>query len=176
MRRLAAAAILTLALAGCGPDRSPSLPDGLAGSPGASSTATPDAAPATPAPPRGPVLDCGAAPLAITYLPEGLREGPGFAKIKALTQPLDVRGLSWRAAGEELRVGVVCGIRSAGRFSTLVSRSYLDTHDGRPALRWRTRGDVRNYMWLERPGTAVYVAATPGLAREVAKVVAGITP
>ncbi|WP_113703659.1 hypothetical protein [Nonomuraea lactucae] len=163
MRRLAPA-ILVLALVACGPDTVSLRPGRL--------TATP----ATPATRQGPSLTCGSAPVTVTYLPEGLSRGPRFARIRSLTRPLEVRGLSWRGAGEELRVGVVCGVRSAGRFATLVSRSVLYAHRGRPALRWRTRGGVRNHMWLERPGTAVYVAATPGLAREVRRVAAGVMP
>jgi hypothetical protein len=31
-------------------------------------------------------------------------------------------------------------------------------------------------MWLERPGTAVYIGATPGLAGHISRVAAGIGP
>ncbi|MEU8251478.1 hypothetical protein [Nonomuraea sp. NPDC048916] len=161
MRRLAPV-ILVLALAGCGPAASPG--PGLARfSP-------------VPAAERGPTLTCGSGSLTITYLPEGLTRGRGFAQIRSLTEQLKVRGASWHGGGEELRVGVVCGVRSPERFASLVTRSALSAHLGKPALRWRTRGDVRNYMWLERPGTAVYVSVTPGLARELDRVASGVVP
>lgn len=162
-----APAVLMLALAACG--SGPAAVD--AGGPTEAPTAGPSPAPA----PTGPSLSCGTAPVTITHVPEGLARGPGFGRIKSLTRPLEVHGLSWRGAGEELRVGVVCGVHSAERFATLVTRSSLVAHLGKPALHWRTRGDVRNFMWLERPGTAVYVAVTPGLARELAEIAGGVT-
>ncbi|MBB6350369.1 hypothetical protein ACWGH8_37130 [Nonomuraea muscovyensis] len=170
MRRLAPA-ILTLALAACG--AGPPAVD--AGGPTGGPTGAPPGPSPSPAP-IGPSMSCGSVPVTITYVPEGLSRGPRFGRIKSLTRPLEVHGLSWRGAGEELRVGVVCGVHSAERFATLVTRSSLVAHHGKPALHWRTRGDVRNFMWLERPGTAVYVAATPGLARELAEIADGVTP
>ncbi|MEV0144623.1 MULTISPECIES: hypothetical protein [unclassified Nonomuraea] len=165
MRGRLASAIIMLAVAGCGS--------------GAPVTHTAHTTPghATVHETPHPSLTCGDGPLTITYVPSGLDPGPAFERIKSLTRRLDVRGLSWRGSGgEQLLVAVVCGVRSAETFATLVSRSGLGAYQGMPALRWRTRGDMRNFMWLQRPGVAVYVATTPGLADEVGEVAAGIVP
>ncbi|MBN6058224.1 hypothetical protein JYK22_40250, partial [Nonomuraea sp. RK-328] len=163
MRRCLTSAIIVLAVAGCGSD----VP--------VTNTARTTPGPVTVHETPHPDLTCGDGKLAITYVPSGLSRGPTFKRIKSLTRKLHVRGRTWRGAGDEqLLVGVVCGVRSAETFATLVSRAGLGAYEGMPALRWRTRGDMRNFMWLERPGVAVYVAATPGLAHEVQEVADGI--
>lgn len=86
-----------------------------------------------------------------------------------------MRGRIWREDDERVYVGVVCGVQTAERFSTLVARSTLTLYQGKPALRWITRTGMRNFMWLERPGTAVYIGATPGLATEIRLIAADIT-
>jgi len=109
-------------------------------------------------------------------MPRTLTRSGTFGRLGSLTRRLTVRGVTWRdAEGEQLRVGVVCGVRTAEQFATLVARSTLTAFRGRPALRWTTRGDLRNFMWLERPGTAVYVAATPGLSAQLRQTAAGIS-
>jgi hypothetical protein len=70
---------------------------------------------------------------------------------------------------------VVCGVRTAEQFATLVARSTLTAYKGRPALRWTTKRGLRNFMWLERPGTAVYIGATPGLAPQIKHIAAGVS-
>ncbi|MEV0197290.1 hypothetical protein [Nonomuraea sp. NPDC050691] len=163
MRRRLASVTIVLAVAGCGSD----VP--------VTHTARTTPGPATVHETPYPDLTCGDGKLAITHVPSGLTPGPTFDRIKSLTRKLHVRGRSWRGTGgEQLLVGVVCGVRSVETFATLVSRAGLGAYEGMPALRWRTRGDMRNFMWLERPGVAVYVAATPGLAQEVKEVADGV--
>lgn len=155
MRRLAAVS-LVFALTGCG------------------SAATPEANTATPEPSRARStiisLTCGSGELGIGHLPAGVERAGSFARVKSLRERLKVKGVRWRKNDEELLVGLVCGVRGAERFASLVSRSSLRAYNGKPALRWRTRGGLSNFMWLERPGTAVYIGATPGLAREIEQV------
>ncbi|WP_336216843.1 hypothetical protein [Nonomuraea sp. LPB2021202275-12-8] len=157
MRRLAAV-ILMLCLAACGP----------------AAPKTPVARP-SPVTQPGPTLACGSVPVKIAAIPAGAVEAGRFARVKSLSEPLEVKGQTWSLGEEELRVGVVCGVRSAERFAALVSRAGLVMHDGKPALHWETRGGVRHFMWLERPGTAVYIAATGGIAGQIAKIAAGVT-
>ncbi|GAA2309312.1 hypothetical protein GCM10010149_69360 [Nonomuraea roseoviolacea subsp. roseoviolacea] len=162
MRRRLTSAIIVLAVAGCGAD--------VPVTHTARTTPGPVAVRETPY----PDLTCGDRHVTLAHVPSGLTHGPAFDRIKSLTRELHVRGRSWRGGGEQLLVGVVCGVRSAETFAGLVARAGLGAYEGRPALRWRTRGDMRNFMWLERPGVAVYVAATPGLAHEVQDVADGI--
>ncbi|MEQ4714929.1 hypothetical protein [Nonomuraea sp. B19D2] len=163
MRRLAAA-LLIFALAACGGDDMPgSEPE---------SHAMP---PPTHVPQEGRSLACGPTDVRLPAMPEGLTRTGSFARLGSLTRRLEVNGLIWRENDEELYVGVVCGVRTAEQFATLVARSTLTVYKGRPALRWTTRTGLRNFMWLERPGTAVYIAATPGLAAHIKRIAAGVT-
>ncbi|NUW45698.1 hypothetical protein [Nonomuraea rhodomycinica] len=163
MRRCLASAIIVLAVAGCGSD----VP--------VTHTARTTPGPVTVHETPYPDLTCGDGSVTLTYVPSGLSRGPAFNRVKSLTRKLHVRGRTWRGSGgEQLLVGVVCGVRSVETFAGLVSRAGLGAYEGMPALRWRTRGDMRNFMWLERPGVAVYVAATPGLAHEVRDVADGV--
>jgi hypothetical protein len=132
---------------------------------------TPDQNRATP---TEAALTCGSGQLNVGHLPAGVSRAGAFERVKSLRERLPVQGMRWRKEDEELLVGVVCGVRSAERFATLVARSSLRTYHGKPALRWRTQSGLSNFMWLDRPGTAIYIGATPGLAREIEKVAAGI--
>ncbi len=158
MRRLAAA-ILVLGLTACGPT-TPKIP-----------VARPSNAPITQ---PGPALACGAVPVRIRAMPEGAAKSGTFRRVRSLTERLKVKGQIWSLGDERLYVGVVCGVRSPERFASLVARAGLVMHQGKPALHWRTRGGVRHFMWLERPGTAVYVAATQAIAGQIAKVAASV--
>ena len=163
MRRVAAV-FLVFVLTGCG---GPAVPE-----------ADRQTNTATPEPSRAQLTDttltCDSGALDIGNLPAGVERAGTFARVKSLREPLKVMGVRWRRNDEELLVAVVCGVHGAERFATLVSRSSLGAYHGKPALRWRTRGGLSNFMWLERPGTAVYIGATPGLAGDIAKVAAGV--
>ncbi|HUR08172.1 MAG TPA: hypothetical protein VM347_36920 [Nonomuraea sp.] len=163
MRRLAAV-FLVFALTACG---GPVVPE-----------ADREANTATPEPSRAELtntsLTCDSGELDIGNLPSGVERAGTFARVKSLREQLKVKGVRWRRNDEELLVAVVCGVHGAERFATLVSRSSLGAYHGKPALRWSTRGGLSNFMWLERPGTAVYIGATPGLARDIEKVAAGV--
>ncbi|MEV1167013.1 hypothetical protein [Nonomuraea sp. NPDC049784] len=163
MRRLAAV-LLVFTLAACGSGDTPvSEPE---------SQAMP---PPTPVPHEGRSLACGSTDVKLPAMSKGLIRAGSFARLGSLTRQLEVKGLIWRKNDEELYVGVVCGVRSVEQFVTLVARSTLTAYKGRPALRWTTRTGLRNFMWLERPGTAVYLAATPGLAAQIKQIAAGVT-
>ncbi|QYC38453.1 hypothetical protein Nocox_04125 [Nonomuraea coxensis DSM 45129] len=173
MRRLAAV-LLTLALSGC-------ALSGCAGGGGAGGGEVPvprasDGSPsAEQAGSRALTLSCGAASeVRLPGLARPLERAGTFSRLPALTRPLAVHGLIWSQNDERLYVGVVCGPRTAEQFVTLVAHARLTAWEGRPALRWTTRTGVRNLMWLERPGVAVYVGATPGLDDEILRVAAGI--
>jgi hypothetical protein len=135
---------------------------------------------ATPPPPpqqttrKNVTLTCGSTRLKIPAMPKNLTRYGTFTRMSSLVRRLQVRGVAWHDGDEQLRVGVVCGVRTAEQFATLVARSTLTAYRGKPALRWNTRGDLRNFMWLERPGTAVYVAATPGLTTQLKRTAAAI--
>ncbi|GAA3244424.1 hypothetical protein [Nonomuraea helvata] len=162
MRRLAAV-LLVFALAGCGSGDTPvSEPE---------SHAMP---PPTPVPHEGRTLACGPTDVRLPAMREGLTRRGSFARLESLTRRFEVSGLIWRENDEELYVGVVCGVRTAEQFATLVARSTLTAYKGRPALRWNTRTGLRNFMWLERPGTAVYIGATPGLVGEIRRIAARV--
>ncbi|MEU6720914.1 hypothetical protein ABZ897_56475 [Nonomuraea sp. NPDC046802] len=168
MRRLTAVLLMFLTLTACGgKDEVPEPP--------AQEAAHVTPAPVRPAPVKGSSLSCGAAKVVFPAMPEGMAREGSFTRLRSLSRPLRVRGVTWRESDEEVRVGVVCGVRTAEQFATLVSRSSLTVYRGRPALRWNTRGGLRNFMWLERPGTAVYIATTPGLATEIRPIAAGVT-
>ncbi|MGN9846276.1 hypothetical protein ACTMTI_50000 [Nonomuraea sp. H19] len=161
MRRLAAA-LLVVVLAGCGcaddvPESRPT--------------------PRPPAPATSPALtlSCDATGVRLPAMPAGLTRVGSFARLASLTRRIKVKGLVWRQNDEQLYVGVVCGVRTAEQFVTLVASSTLTTYEGKPALRWTTRRGLRNFMWLERPGTAVYIGATPGLAPHIRQIAAGIS-
>ncbi|MEV4582654.1 hypothetical protein AB0K16_56530 [Nonomuraea jabiensis] len=161
MRRLAAV-LLMFALSGCGADDVP-VPEAIASPP-----------PVEQVPHKGASLSCGQTRVGLPAMPEGLTRAGSFGRLGSLTRPLEVKGMIWRREDEQMYVGVVCGARSADEFVTLVARSSLTAYKGMPALRWNTRTGVRNFMWLERPGTAVYIAATPGLADLIRDVAAGV--
>ncbi|MFG1709025.1 hypothetical protein ACFLIM_38125 [Nonomuraea sp. M3C6] len=120
-------------------------------------------------------LACGATRVQFSAKPAGLTRAGSFARLASLNRPLEVRGVIWRENDEQVYVGVVCGVRTAEQFATLVAGSTLTAYKGRPALRWITRTGLRNFMWLERPGTAVYIGATPGLATQIKQIAAGVT-
>ncbi|SEN43689.1 hypothetical protein [Nonomuraea pusilla] len=164
MRRLAAV-FLTLVLGGCGGGDQQEAREPVA---------PPTPAPATESVTKGVTLSCGRSKVRVPDLPPNLERAGSFARLPALARPLKVRGALWQDGAEQLRVGVVCGVRGAEQFATLVARSRLTAYRGKPALRWNSRGGLRNYMWLERPGTAVYIAATPALASQVRGIAAGI--
>ncbi|MGW2155168.1 hypothetical protein [Nonomuraea sp. NPDC001699] len=120
-------------------------------------------------------LACGSTRLKVPGAPPPLARSGSFGRLDALARRLKVRGVTWRDdEGELLRVGVVCGVRTAEQFATLVARSTLTAYRGKPALRWTTRGGLRNFMWLESPGTAVYLAATPGMTAQLRQTAAAI--
>ncbi|MET7337192.1 hypothetical protein [Nonomuraea sp. NPDC005650] len=161
MRRLAAV-LLMFALGGCGADDLP-VPEAIGTPP-----------PSAHAAHKGTALTCGQTRVELPAMPEGLARVGSFARLGSLTRPLEVKGLIWRREDEQMYVGVVCGARTADEFVTLVAKSSLTAYKGMPALRWTTRTGVRNFMWLERPGTAVYIAATPGLAAQIRHIAAGV--
>jgi hypothetical protein len=136
----------------------------------------------TPPPPKPATtrksiaLTCGATKMQLPAMPAGLERAGTFRRLGSLTRRLDVKGVTWRQNDEQVYVGVVCGVRTAEQFATLVARSALTVYKGRPALRWNTRTGLRNFMWLERPGTAVYIGATPGLTGQIRQIAAGVTP
>ncbi|TMR89458.1 hypothetical protein [Nonomuraea basaltis] len=168
MRRLAAV-LLVFALSGCGGG------DGVPKS-RATATASADATPpAEPATGETLSLSCGTTKVRLPAMPANLTRAGSFARLHSLTRPLDVKGMIWRENDEQLYVGVVCGVRTAEQFVTLVARSTLTAYKGRPALRWNTRSGLRNFMWLERPGTAVYIGATPGLSPQIRRIAAGVS-
>ncbi|MEV4292666.1 hypothetical protein AB0K40_44770 [Nonomuraea bangladeshensis] len=120
-------------------------------------------------------LSCDAASeVRLPAVPAPLERAGAFSRLPALTRPLAVHGLIWSRNDERLYVGVVCGPRTAEQFVTLVARARLTAWEGRPALHWTTRTGVRNLMWLDRPGVAVYVGATPGLSDRIQPIAAGI--
>ncbi|RVX47071.1 hypothetical protein EDD27_9992 [Nonomuraea polychroma] len=162
------AVLLVLALTGCGAGEVPEPePTGI--------TAT--AVPSSPEPARSKTvsLSCGDTDVHLAAVPAELRRAGSFAHLASLARRLDVDGLIWRRNDEHLYVGVVCGVRTAEQFATLVARSTLTAYKGRPALRWTTKRGLRNFMWLERPGTAVYIGATPGLAPQIRHIAAGVS-
>ncbi|MEO3799211.1 hypothetical protein [Nonomuraea sp. B1E8] len=116
---------------------------------------------------RTVALACGSTEVHIPASPAGLARAGSFNRLESLRRRTKVRGLTWLRDDERLYAGVVCGVRTAEQFVTLVPRSTLSAYWGRPALHWTTRNGLRNFMWLERPGTAVYIGATPGLAAEI---------
>lgn len=161
MRRLASVALM-LTLSSCAGHTVPA--------------ARPAAPVTTPSPtlPEGVKVSCGSGPLVVTELPSGVRRSGSFKQLKSIRGRLRVRGATWSHGRQTLYVGAVCGVRSVGQFATMVSRSSLRSYHGKPALRWTTRGGLTNFMWLDRPGTAVYIGATPALAPDVDRVAAGI--
>ncbi|MGP3962826.1 hypothetical protein ACTWPT_43225 [Nonomuraea sp. 3N208] len=165
MRRLAAV-LLVLTLTGCG---------GGDGMPEPAPTGT--AAPPSPEPARHKTLSlsCDDTEVRLPTMPAKLKRAGSFAQLPSLARRLDVEGRIWRRNDEHLYVGVVCGVRTAEQFATLVARSTLTAYQGRPALRWTTKSGMRNFMWLERPGTAVYIGATPGLATQIRPIAAGVS-
>ena len=162
MRRLAAV-LLVCTLTACG-----------GGGEALPSTATPPPKPVVTRKSTAP-LSCGGTKVQVPATLPGLDREGSFARLDSLRRPLKVRGRIWGDNDERLYIGVVCGVRTADQFVTLVARSTLTVYEGKPALHWTTRTGVRNFMWLERPGTAVYVAATPGLTTEIRQIADGIT-
>lgn len=120
-------------------------------------------------------LSCGDDGVQVPAWPINLTPAGSFARLDSLVRPLKVTGRIWSENDERMYVGVVCGARTAEEFVTLVARSSLSVYRGKPALRWTTRTGVRCFMWLERPGTAVYIGATPGVVDQVRPIAAAIT-
>nr|SBO92007.1 hypothetical protein BN4615_P1521 [Nonomuraea gerenzanensis] len=120
-------------------------------------------------------LSCDGTDVRVPAAPSGLTPAGTFARLDSLARPHKVEGRIWSDNDERMYVGVVCGVRTAEQFATLVARSTLTAYGGKPALRWTTRTGVRNFMWLERPGTAVYIGATPGLADDIRPIAADIS-
>ncbi|SDM53355.1 hypothetical protein [Nonomuraea jiangxiensis] len=136
----------------------------------------------TPPPPKpaatrkGSSLSCGDTRIRFPAMPEGLVRAGSFTRLGSLTRRLTVRGVVWQESMERVYLGVVCGVRSAEQFATLVAGSRLTVYQGEPALRWTTRSGLRNFMWLERPGTAIYIGTTPGLATLIKTIASGVEP
>ncbi|GAA3645581.1 hypothetical protein GCM10022224_005370 [Nonomuraea antimicrobica] len=120
-------------------------------------------------------LACDETEVRIPGSPSGLAPAGTFARLDSLSSPLEVSGRIWSDQDERMYVGVVCGVRTAEQFATLVAKSSLAAYRGKPALHWTTRTGVRSFMWLERPGTAVYIGATPGLTSEIRPIATDIT-
>jgi hypothetical protein len=153
------AGLLVLALAGC--------------------TVKPDPViirpPVTPVPVPAVVFECGRAEVRFRPPPAELVAGGGFDRVRSFNRRVEVEGVEFTGAGGEVRIGVVCGVKTAEHFATLVLRARLTSYDGRPALRWRTEPDQRHFMWLARPGTAVYISAAPALADLIAPLAQGVS-
>ncbi|WP_043624743.1 hypothetical protein [Nonomuraea candida] len=179
MRRLAAVLLLcTLTACGSGGGGG----DGGAGGGGAAGSGEEPDILATLPPPKPavtrsgtPPLSCGGTEVRVPAAPAGLTREGGFSRLDSLRRPLKVKGRIWSDDDERLYVGVVCGVRTAERFATLVGKATLTAYHGKPALRWTTRTGVRSFMWLEEPGTAVYIGATPGLTSEIKPLATDIT-
>ncbi|WP_188196994.1 hypothetical protein [Nonomuraea sp. SYSU D8015] len=179
MRRLAAV-LLLCALTGCtGGDgvRTPAPADPTGSTAASDTSDSSGTAPPSPEPARsrGLSLACGGTKVWLPSMPLGLARAGSFADLASLTRRLDVEGMIWRRDDEHVYVGVVCGVRTAEQFATLVARSRLTAYQGKPALRWTTRRGLRNFMWLEQPGTAVYIGATPGLADQIRPIAGGVS-
>ncbi len=135
---------------------------------------------ATTAPPskiaqRSPALSCGRDRVHLGAMPPGLTRAGAFTRIKALPRKLKVRGTTWRQGDQRLQAAVICGVRTAEQFATLVKRSTLGQQAGRPALSWHTKDGSIGYMWLARPGTAIYLSATPALAPHLPRIATATT-
>ncbi|WP_327087740.1 hypothetical protein OIE66_36295 [Nonomuraea sp. NBC_01738] len=126
---------------------------------------------------KGPRLTCGDNTLKVAALPEGLSRDGRFARVAAITaKKVKIKGFVYGGAEGELRIGVVCGVKSVGQFATLVPRSRLTMHHGKPALRWRSKNASSNFLWLDSPGTAVYISATPALTSQITVVANAVAP
>ncbi|MEU6996754.1 hypothetical protein [Nonomuraea sp. NPDC046570] len=167
MRRARSTATLlaVLWLGGCG---------GCGASEPATPTAPPSPAPQQAVRPKAAAVSMSCGPkarLRTGYLPRGLKARTSLRAVRPLGK---VRGYRWKTAdGQWLAVGVVCGVRGAGHLVSLVATASLDMHKGRPAIRW-TRGRSSYVLWLDRPGTAVLVAASSALTLEIPRVMTGI--
>ncbi|MFC4057691.1 hypothetical protein ACFOWE_05265 [Planomonospora corallina] len=118
-------------------------------------------------------------------IPERLTVGGGFTDLESLSEPekVTVRGHGWsdersvEEGGSALSVGVVCGVASERELRALVghARSTAPVR-GRPAVEWVNElyGGGRFVMWLERPGAAIFVGATPDLETEAGRIAEGI--
>ncbi|GAA0948044.1 hypothetical protein [Nonomuraea longicatena] len=153
------AGLLVLALAGC--------------------TAKPDPViirpPVTPVPVPAVAFDCGQTEVRFRPPPTDLVAGAGFDRVRSFTRQVEVEGVEFTGAAGEIKIGVVCGVKTAEHFVTLVLRARLTAYDGRPALRWRTEPGQRHFMWLARPGTAVYISAASGLSDLIAPLAQGVS-
>jgi hypothetical protein len=161
MRRSAVLLTLTFTLAACG-----GAGDGEVPRPPLTTTSLPP----EPGFPRADTitLSCGDSEVRVPATPaDGLTPAGRFARLDALRRPLKVSGRIWSDNDERMYVGVVCGAQTPEQFATLVAKATLTSYRGKPALHWTTRTGVRSFMWLERPGTAVYIGATPGLTGEL---------
>jgi hypothetical protein len=117
-------------------------------------------------------LSCGARSpkLRVWHVPEVVTARRPLTGVRPLGK---VRGYRWKGLdGAWVNVGVRCGIRTAGQLAGLVGTATLDMHEGKPAIRWKRGGTY--VMWLERPGLAVFVGVSPGLAHETAAIVSGM--
>ncbi|MFI6602679.1 hypothetical protein ACIBHX_41045 [Nonomuraea sp. NPDC050536] len=123
----------------------------------------------------GPALSCGRDRIHLGAMPPGLTRAGAFTHVQALPKKLKIRGTTWRQGDERLQTAVVCGVRTAEQFATLVRRSTLGQQAGRPALTWHGKGGTVGYMWLARPGTAIYLSATPGLAANLPRIATATT-
>ncbi|MFC5825350.1 hypothetical protein [Nonomuraea insulae] len=167
MRRLTAVLLLMLTLAACAAGGAKERPP------------EPQATPPPPEPAitgrRTSSLSCDGTEVRFPATISGLSRDGSFGRLDSLTRPLKVQGRIWSNGEERMYVGVACGVRTVEQFVTLVARSTLTAYKGRPALRWITRTGVHSFLWLERPGTAVYVGATPGLATEIKPICDAVT-
>ena len=121
---------------------------------------------------EGPSLTCGAKGGVRTgYLPRGLRSRSRLLRVRLLGR---VRGYRWRTdSGEWIAIALRCDVPGPRRLLTLVPRATLTMRRGRPAIRW-TRHHSSFFLWLDRPGVAVLVAASRGLRHEMPHVMSGI--
>ncbi|MEV0622499.1 hypothetical protein AB0I81_54925 [Nonomuraea sp. NPDC050404] len=172
MRQLTAAVLLVCTLTACGGGGGSG--GGGGGAPGPRTSTTPHPEPAVT---RSITitLSCDDTEVWVPASPAGLTPAGSFARLDSLQRPMEVSGRVWSDNDERLYVGVVCGARTPEQFATLVAKSTLTVYQGKPAVRWTTRTGVRSFMWLERPGTAVYIGATPGLSDEIKPIATDIT-
>ncbi|GAA3121165.1 hypothetical protein GCM10010466_10120 [Planomonospora alba] len=117
----------------------------------------------------------------VPRIPERLTAGAGFTDLESLSEPekVTVRGHGWsdersvEEGGSALSVGVVCGVATERELRALVGHARRAAPvRGRPAVEWVNElyGGGRFVMWLERPGAAIFVGATPDLEAEAGRI------